>query len=209
MRRYLFLVFTLALVGLLGCAEVVGLLSTDLVDGVPQIGRRVFLTTITGESGAFALNTGSIDGPCQMARESAGLKRNYIAIVSTSTQNAKDRVTGEQKIYKVLGNEFVLVADSADQIWSGTPRLYSSIDTDESGVRRTTPANLTAWTGSTQAGIFNAGRSCTDWTDPGASPAGSIGSPSATDANWIFYGNSLSCNPTAFPGSRGVYCISI
>jgi hypothetical protein len=192
--------------GWLGCTEVSGTLSGDLSDGVPFYARRIFMTTIAGSTGGFAATTGSIDGPCALARTAAGLQHTYIAILSTSTLNAKDRLTGDRPIYKVLGNEPILVADNADQMWTGSPRLRSPIDTDELGVKHTL-VSLRAWTGSTVNGVFDPTRTCADWTNPAFGTGGNIGKYDETGIEWIRIGNSVDCDPS--PGLRGIYCISI
>jgi hypothetical protein len=194
------------ILGLSGCTEITGFLSRDLIDGVPQEGRRVFLTTISGNPGDFALTTGSIDGPCVLARNAAGLKRDYVAILSTSTIDAKDRVVGDRKIYKLLGADPVLVADNAEQMWSGSPRLHSPIDTDEYGVQQTS-VTFAVWTGSLGGGTFEALRTCADWTDRNYGSGASIGNHQQTSSLWIRSGTSISCDPML--GLRGIYCISI
>lgn len=194
------------LVFLLGCGVgIEGRVASDKDDGVPQGARRAFITNAS-YGGNFATTTGSVDGPCAIAKAAAGLKLNYIAIVSTSVMDARDRVTGAAQIYKVVNNEPVLVANAASELWSGVERLLSQLDSNEYGVALT-DGSARVWSGTTVNGLYDAGRSCDDWTNLGTALGGSIGYPYIKTSGWIRYGVSLDCGVPSF--HRGVFCISI
>jgi len=111
------------------------------------------------------------------ARAAAGdLSGTWIALLSTSTIDAKDRIYEDGPFYNVLGQ---LVANNETDLWDGS--IASTLMADE--FKGTGNSVLEIYSGSTQSGVV--ANTCGDWTSNSASAYSSIGSLNQTSSYWI------------------------
>jgi hypothetical protein len=99
----------------------------------------------------------------------------YHAILSTNSNNAKDRLTIAGPI---LNTQNVLVASSWDNLWKGV--MENPIEYDQYGNLMT--GVTTVWTGTTESGVWS-GHSAGDWSDPTLSAT--VGDAYSSDSAWI------------------------
>jgi hypothetical protein len=153
---------------------------------------RVFVSseTYTGNLGG---RTGA-DAKCQSLAEVAEIGGTWVAILSDSVINAKDRIifTGE-----LLNMADEVVASSATDLWDET--IQHSINYTEKGILADsgTVWSSTDWTGKADNG---SGTMCNNWTsESGVSGTAAIGS---TNAHWIWK-ETKNCS-----NSYRIYCFS-
>jgi hypothetical protein len=112
---------------------------------------------------AYASGVAGADDRCQQLAEAAGFTDSvWRAILSQSgggTNNASSRLTFGGAIHAVSGAK---VADNSADLWDGTIDLAGGVQVQESGAALSSFSVV--WTGSTNAGEYTAGNSCTDWT---------------------------------------------
>jgi hypothetical protein len=115
------------------------------------------------------------DAQCNAEAAYAGLPGSYRAWFSTSTTDARDRLTGARGWIRPDGVPF---ADTIDDIVNG--RILSPINVDAFG---NDPVWTLVMTGTTSTGI--AATTCHDWTDgPSDGTEGTIGETVATGTYW-------------------------
>ncbi|GAB5389643.1 MAG: hypothetical protein Alpg2KO_26110 [Alphaproteobacteria bacterium] len=145
-------------------------------------GTRIFITDSTSRGGDFGGISGA-DAMCASDAENPNDGRTYIAFMSTSSQNAKDRVTITYP---------VRVAGDPSQIVASTDLFSNEFTYPLSGWVR--------WSGSDSDGNTYSGRTCGDWTNNSAD--GSIGNGDSAAFN-----NGLPYTCGSYSGKW--YCISI
>src|SRR5437016_3989404 len=128
------------------------------VDSAPPP-NRMFATrdTFAGALGGLA----GADATCTAAAAAAGLGGTFVALLSTSTTNAIDRLTAARGWARVDGVPF---ADMPAAIFPSTfcdacDELVLAPPLDEYG----NAVSGYAWTGTTSRGTSN-GNACADWT---------------------------------------------
>jgi hypothetical protein len=144
----------------------------------------VFITngTWTGKLGGLA----GADLKCQGEAVGAGLSGKYVAFLSTTTVNAKDRIPDAQ----YLRVDKKVVASSKADLLDGT--INFPINLTATGAELTSVVR--PWTSTDQNGV-STGNTCQDWTTdaPGecSTPAytGKSGEGTATTAVWTNYTN--------------------
>lgn len=167
-------------------------------------GTTLTFNTLFITSTAYGGNLGGLPGADAICstRAAAGSKTNalggtWIAVLSTSTVNAVDRVVVlSGGVKDVLGNTIV---SSGASLWSSV--LSHAPGTDENG---NTVVN-NAWTASYPTGQFNAiYHDCGGWTltDSLGAHRANTGNPSATTSTW------LDLAPTTCDESNQIYCIN-
>ena len=127
-------------------------------DGVPDAPPPVNRAFVT--SGTFTGNLGGLvgaDAKCAMAATSAGLTGTFIALLSTSTVDARDRLGVSRGWVRVDGAP---IADGSGIFFAGLQ--FNPLDLDETGIRIGSTGDT--WTGSLQNGVVDSGLTCTDWT---------------------------------------------
>jgi hypothetical protein len=159
----------------------------------PVAGRRAFITS-TGYTGNLGGLAGA-DAACQ-ARATAGALSNptrFKAWLSTSTVNAKDRLTSGGPWVRVDGIPF---ANSLTDLTSST--LFTGLAVDEFGGH----AMDAAYTGTGSAGLVEGTYTCSDWTYGGATgpPYAAGGLTDSAYSDWT-YGAVFFCN-----GPARLYC---
>lgn len=135
---------------------------------------------------------------CSSFARNAGLDpldQKFQAIVSTSTLNARDKISITAKVLNTNGAQ---VASTSTQFWEGI--LDTLFNYDENG--KLVTSNGAAWTGMNGNGRFGAD-SCQDWTTNSFFFLGRTGSPlSDVAGTW----QSLASNSCSV--GRRLYCIS-
>jgi hypothetical protein len=130
------------------------------VDGATDRPNVVFVTTglVNGAiNGAFSGLHGA-DATCQSEAMDNGLPGTFVAFLSTSTVNARDRIAGSRGWIRTDGAP---VADSAlDFVIGG--KMLNAIDHDANDIR--VPFGSAVWTGTDVSGRAD-GNSCGDWTN--------------------------------------------
>jgi len=170
---------------------------------IPQgRGRIAFKTSATGTGvlstwsqagGLTGLAAG--DNICQTMATNASLPepQSFKAWLSTSTVDAKDRLTRDGSWYRADG---VLFAKDKAQLISSS--LETALSVDETG---NFAVVTTVWTGTTGSGTA-ASNACGDWTSP--SDFGSLGAASFADQFWGGSAGSTVCGNA----SNSIYCFS-
>ncbi len=135
-----------------------------------------FVTSANPGSGG---NFGGIEGAdahCASLAEAAGVAgATWRAYLSTSTENARDRI-GSGPWVNAAG---VTVAESVDQLHSADNNLTKDTALNEMGEvvngRGDSPNRHDILTGSLPDGTVAEGMTCEDWTSDGAETAGMVG----------------------------------
>jgi cysteine-rich repeat protein len=170
-----------------GCSALVGDASYDvdcpIVCGNSKIESStdhiIFVsTTSTGGAITYEELTGidAADAICQANAESAGLAGTFVALLSTSTVDAKDRINDAQ-FYNI---ENQLVADSKSDLFDGNidAKVYDLSKQDGTAVKTATNAD----------GTFNADYDdCQGWTYAGDDEDILLGVNSKLDRDWLGY----------------------
>jgi hypothetical protein len=146
-------------------------------------GSQVFQT-----SGTYNGNLGGLSGAdavCASAASALGYSGTWMAIMSDSATNAKDRLTITYPV--VRASDGVVVA--AANLWGGS--LSAAIGVSTAGTN----------TGTSYTGIKNSPY-CTDWTSSSSGVSGYGGAGNATNSTWAGNGAGA-CN-----NNYNLYCIS-
>ncbi|MCP3974445.1 MAG: hypothetical protein GY720_08125 [bacterium] len=163
--------------------------------GAQQAGVFVTSTTIPTDQGvAFA------DAQCNSLASAAGLSGTYVAWLSTTTENAVDRLVATSGPF-VRASPSAPAATIADDIADLTDSsLDNAIGFDESG---NVPANNSVWTGTLADGTLELNRNCNDWAG-GGFPDATHGQPAAADLDWTQADNRTNCGV-----GRRMYCFEL
>ncbi len=177
--------------------------SPQLTEGITAsatTGHRVFVSSLKykGDFGAGGL-TGvqRADAKCQVLANAASLDGVWGALLSTSTQDLKDRITVVSSLYNmrpIADGGTQLLAEDAGGLWDGeldTAILYSEKSTIVTG---------DVWTGSTATGA-TAAMNCNDWSSALLGDNGGQGAAEVGNSNWLAEGN-ITCDTDA-----RIYCI--
>ena len=170
-------------------------------DGLAPENHRIFVTS-SAYTGSLGGHTGA-DTKCTNAARSAGLARNYSAILSTASVKANDssriNITGGVYIFS-SSSEKVLVAGSNEDFWAtDTKAFLNKINIDE---LYASASGVKVWTGTGSDGAIMTGDHCNSWDDGTASYNGFYGNPDILVDGWTET-SFESCN-----NSNRIYCIS-
>jgi hypothetical protein len=199
---------TLGLIGGLAAAIFGSPASATASAAVAQYGHVLFIT-----DGLYGINAAANPAPIgnafggllaadllvTQAAANAGLvpgwngqDRVFKALLSSATENARDRVAIQAPVYNTVGQQ--LANDHAD-LWDGT--LSTGVQYSES--RHAIPPLNLFWTGSDPFGVANA--TAGNWTQ--TSGQANIGASSLT-SNWFSFGqiNAATSNRLAAIGPR-------
>jgi hypothetical protein len=146
-------------------------------DGVGTNEYRIFVTSSTtdGDMGGLA----GADTLCTNAANSAGLSRNYKALLSTSSTDAVNRLNFTGPIYVVSQGVKTLIAGSGSELWNDNTNNGARIDKDENGLT----VSGSVWTGTNSDGTLFTSQACSDWTSTAA--VGWTGSTDQFDDRWV------------------------
>jgi hypothetical protein len=168
-------------------------------DAGPPRPAVVFVTSM-----AYPSSLGGLDGAdalCRGLASAAGLAGTFRAILSDSSEDARDRLFIPAEVIDTTGR---VVAGSAAELWGGSIRVR--IDRDERGMAVTTSI---LWTGTDADGVADRDPTagfCGDWT--GATGGVEAGRTDATDARWVsIYGAGGSSH--ACTNMSRLYCLGL
>ena len=153
-----------------------------------------FVTSSTS-NGNLGGSSGA-DIRCQTAAQAGGLANpsSYVAILSTGTQSAREKIRVNGPVYDVAGN---LVAEGLWDFWNAN--LSTALQRDETGAL--VASTQSSFTDSSAAGV-SAGNHCNDWTSDQAADSATIGDITQTNGTWISNGTDT-CDQM-----HRLYCIS-
>ncbi|MCB2134810.1 MAG: DUF1554 domain-containing protein [Rhodobacteraceae bacterium] len=139
-------------------------------------GMSFFVTSQNPGSGGNFGGIAGADAHCAALAEAAGATgRTWHAYLSTSTENARDRI-GVGPWANAAG---VIIADSVDQLHSAANNLTKDTALNELGEvvngRGDSPNRHDILTGSLPDGTVAAGQTCEDWTSDAETAAGMVG----------------------------------
>lgn len=159
----------------------------------------IVFTSSVGYSADFSEGSGSTgieraDSLCNSLASNAGLSGTYVAWLSDSSVNAKDRISNG--VYVLPGTPLAIVANDINDLLDGS--LDREINQDENG----------EWVG---AGVFTGTKSdgtkndnnCNDWSSTSASLDADRGHCSEVDSRWTEF-NTEKCNDKA-----RIFCFEI
>ena len=163
----------------------------------------VFVTQTTYQGDLGGLDPDAI---CEERAEAAGLPgTDWTAWLSYNTEDAIDRIPAGQ--YRLVDG-ITVVADNKNDLTDGT--LKALITLNEYGQ----PQSGIVWTATNSDGT-GTGNTCNDWTDasseqggcpdPGDPNCGSVGSTSATNAEWT----KLNAAPFQCNAQYSLYCFGV
>jgi hypothetical protein len=153
----------------------------------------IFVHLIFVTSASYAADHGGLqaaDGICQTHADGGGLPGTFVALLSSATVAARDRVTVTGTIVNMAGQ--IIAVDEAD-LWDGT--LQNAVDFDENG----DDGPGVTWTGTLADGSI--GETCQDWTSTDNALYGTQGNVRMTDAFWVE-------SPDRCFKTKRLYCIS-
>ena len=158
---------------------------------------------IFGDAGVAA-----VDAMCQAEASAAALPGTYLAWLSTSTVNAKDRLGSDGPWFNTRGQR---IARSLDDLTDGV--LENPITYDAAGGGPPSPPyNLWPYTGTQADGTAAAGMTCGDWTVT-TGGVGLTGYADRTSDQWTNFNDrgcdgQLNADETGYVG-RAVYCFQV
>jgi hypothetical protein len=138
----------------------------DLTCAVPGA-KRVFVTKVTTKGDLKTEGRGSsgLDGGdklCQAAADAATLGGKYKAWLSSSSENAIDRIADVGPWYLV--DRCTLVFPNRAAIIAEGPRTNINLTAGGQVVTPNSYDDGYTWTGTTGSGVYAPGRNCNDWT---------------------------------------------
>ena len=139
-------------------------------------GMSFFVTSTNPGSGGNLGGLAGADAHCAALAEAAGITgKTWRAYLSTSTENARDRI-GAGPWVNAAG---VTIADSVDALHGPDNALTKDTALNEKGEvvngRGDEPNRHDMLTGSLPDGTVAAGQTCEDWTSDAAEAAGMVG----------------------------------
>jgi hypothetical protein len=166
----------------------------DAVDGATDRPNRAFVTPdlLQGDFGGLV----GADAICASQAAAAGLPGDFIALLSTSTVNAKDRIAGSRGWVRTDG---VVLADQARDFFLAGHQL-APLHLDATGVGP--PSSLLVWTAAGSDGSYDSTNgACGDWTATTGSAMIGFHNRNTPFATWL---TPSPCSQTAH-----LYCLEI
>ena len=161
--------------------------------GTTAAANVAFVTSTLQSPMSFGSDLTGADAVCNTRAQAAGLTGTFVAFLSTSTVNARDRLAGSRGWARIDG---VPLLDQADDAMRG--HLLSPLAIDELG--NYAGADFVA-TGSTGTADVLGGWTCNDYTDGSAMVEGGVGN--FTSGLWLM-DNNQSCASMA-----RIYCFGL
>lgn len=170
--------------------------SSDLKDGIADSDHRIFVTSASFTGSLNGLS--GADQKCQDAKSSAGLERNYKAIVSVTGSEAKSRlnITGSIFMFTDDSTRELIAANGVDLWDTGNEDLINSVNRSEGYLT----ISDTVWTGTNNDGSL-AFETCNNWTS--ISSDGQYGNSENIRGEWVESGFESCAN------ANHLYCISV
>jgi hypothetical protein len=146
-------------------------------------GKKAFVTSgpVSGDLGYYSgggyTGLAAGDAICRARAAAAGLANaaNFKAWLSSSTVNAKDRITSNGPWVRLDG---IKIADNKADLTDGS--LFTSINLNENGGYF---GNYGVWTGTESSGMKSAS-TCNDWTSSSAPVSGRTGTAANAGDGW-------------------------
>jgi hypothetical protein len=163
---------------MLRCIKAIVLLGVFGVYAAPAADAaayRVFTTSASYNGNLGGLS--GADAKCAAAATSAGLGGDWVAFLSDSGTNVKERI-GPGPFARLDG---LTVATSVADLFDES--IENPMGLDENGA---TVAGR-AWTGTDHDGTTLTELLCSDWATPSATPRGRTGKPDAVNKAWVSY----------------------
>jgi hypothetical protein len=186
MRKRIQLCFACALAASCGRLE---------FDAPSITGNLAFVTSTAYDVTTFGSDLSGADAACNERARVAGLPGRYVAYLSTSALNARDRLAGARGWWRTDGRPFV---DRIDDLTMG--HVLHPLRADETGAMVSQSPKVA--TGTTNLGIKSSA-TCSDYTDPGGIIA--VGSPTETGDGWVAFPDT----PPPCTTSLRLYCFGI
>jgi hypothetical protein len=151
----------------------------------------------------YAPNFGGVEGGDAICAELGKVvdgARAWIALLSGSTVDVRDRIEVKGPIYNLMGE---VVATDAAALWgAATTQLTHSVNWTEKGfdtskdiIEALDIEVSTVWTGSTADGRYTSEiGSCSDWTSVAFEGHAAAGHSDRSDASWIGGSRKVSCS---------------
>lgn len=154
-------------------------------DGVATDDHRIFVSSelLTGNFAKDAADAFEVaDAKCSDLAKTAGLVRNYKAIISTQTTHAISKLVFSGAVYKVdsVGEAHLIVATGSDLWLTDSKNLLDTVDINEKGEGS---LNQSPWTGTGADGATVIGNHCSSWTD--STGSGFTGSTANFGSKWL------------------------
>jgi len=175
-----------------------------------------FITSANPGNGADLGGLEGADAHCNSLAEAAGVSgKNWAAYLSSSTENARDRI-GAGPWTNANG---VVVAQSVDDLHSDNNKLSKENSVSETGEvingRGDTPNRHDILTGSSLDGVLE-GNACEDWTTTSGEGSAMVGhhdrtGGGANPTSWNAAHGSRGCSLTGLQGTGGdglFYCFA-
>jgi len=162
--------------------------------------KSIIFVTSTTYSGNLGGLSGA-DSKCQARANAAGLSGTWVALLSSASVNAKDRILDIP--YETISGKSI--ATSKADLFDGV--ISNPIDISELGTQINSGPNPNiyedlVWTGTNADGVYS-GKTCYSWTDS-TNMETTIGRTYHTDYRWIHLGDQTWCsNPLH------LYCVKI
>lgn len=153
-------------------------------------GEHTIFVSSADYSGDFA-GFGPADDLCTQLANDAGLAGTYLAILSDSTIDARDRIVVTGPVRNVMGE---LIAENEADLWDGF--IAAPVGYTEMGVQFLASPHT-----GTLADGTNSGENCGDWTLSGGA-SGTVGDAGYAGDQWIDSGTAGCSQSLPF------YCIS-
>lgn len=136
------------------CTTLAGDASIAISFGIaPITANRIFVSSTTLAMPFGGL--GAADAFCQARADALSLGGTFVAMLSTSSTNMRDRLAGSRGWVRLDG---VSVLDQPTDIWT---EQINPISVDETGAAAASVSGV--YTGTNDAGAVFAGRTCGDW----------------------------------------------
>ncbi len=170
-------------------------------------GSFVFSTEnlYTGDLKSEGGGTSGADGAdriCMREAIAAGLKGTYRAWISTSTENAIDRIAPTGPWY-LADRETVIFPGSAI---SGSPRAYMSMTPSGDGFYASDHPEV--WTGTLAEGTISSRGTCSDWESNDSSESAQLGFALSHDSGWTepLFADPVEASSQSCAGVARLYC---
>jgi len=148
-----------------------------------ECAQTMFATSVTFPDADFG-SVSVADSKCGTAASNASLPGTWKAVLSTSSDHAKNRLTVGTEVYNTNGD---LLASGSGDLWTGS--LSAAVGYDESG----TAVSGSSWTGTTNKGEVATCTSgmnvtyctCSNWSSGLPADPGVTGNVTQSSGSWI------------------------
>lgn len=187
--------FLLIIMTFISCGQVT---DDNDTDGISKGEHRIFVTSLSYNGNVSGIS--GVDAICEQIASNAGLSKTYRAIISSSSENARDRLNLIGPVFKINSSGAkILVLEDPLGLFDGSSSLSSLINLDENG----SSVSGDIWTGSTDTGTGKISAHCNNWLSSSNSDVGSRGTLSLSPS-WLDDISDQTCDQL-----NSFYCISI